>query len=232
MDINTRGFNSWLLIVCPIGMMLMFAILDPLIIGGVGESYLLGEEITIKDRALADLELFNDKKMAGYLINIFGILFMVGTISGLALLGKALKGTGIALGTLSSLIFTAVLSIPFISMGLSLAANEFFAGEVPLYGSIDTANASIDIAVSLELISEAVFLGVPMFWGIGYTLLGLGMILEKGPLPTVLAWLLFLGGLGMIPGAFIGSAGFLIFTVLVLVVVVSGVFLLRRSDGY
>ena len=75
MDINTRGFNSWLLIVCPIGMMLMFAILDPLIIGGVGESYLLGEEITIKDRALADLELFNDKKVTGYLINILGILF-------------------------------------------------------------------------------------------------------------------------------------------------------------
>ena len=55
------------------------------------------------------------------------------------------------------------------------------------------------------------------------------MILEKGPLPKVLAWLLFLGGLMMIPGAFIGAAGFLIFVILILVTVVSGGFLLRRA---
>ncbi len=209
---SSRVLTSWLLIIGPIGMMVIFAVLEPLIIGMVDES------LAPKERILATLELFNDKALPGYLINVSGILCMVGAILGLALLGKSLKGGGAALGTLSSWIFIAVLAIPVVSMGLSLTANEVFA------------DGSIDTAVSLELVSEAVFLGVPLFWGLGYVVLGLGMILEKGPLPTVLVWLLFLGGLGMVPGAFIGFAGFLIFLVLVLVVVTSGVFLLRRSD--
>jgi hypothetical protein len=83
--------------------------------------------------------------------------------------------------------------------------------------------------VSLEVISDAVFSGLPLFWGLGYALLGLGILLGKGRFPKVLAWLLFLGGLMMIPGAFIGSAGFLIFVILILVTVVSGGFLLRRA---
>ena len=208
---NTRVLTPWLLIICPIAMIVLFAVLEPLIMGTIDES------LAPKEQALATLELFKGKELTGYLINIPGVLCMVGAILGLALLGKSLKEGGAALGTLSSLILTAVLAIPVIAMGLSLTANEIFA------------DGSIDTAVSLEVISEAVFSGIPLFWGLGYALLGLGMILEKGPLPKVLAWLLFLGGLVMIPGAFIGAAGFLIFAILILVTVVSGGFLLRRA---
>ena len=208
---NTRVLTPWLLIICPIAMLVIFAVLEPLIMGTIDES------LAPNESALATLELYKGKELTGYLINIPGVLCMVGAILGLALLGKSLKEGGAALGTLSSLILTAVLAIPVISMGLSLTAGDIFA------------DGSIDTAVSLELISDAVFSGLPLFWGLGYALLGLGMILEKGPLPKVLAWLLFLGGLVMIPGAFIGGAGFLIFLILMVVMVVSGGFLLRRT---
>ena len=209
---NTRVFTSWLLIICPIAMMVIFAGIEPLIIGEIDEN------LAPKEKALANLELFEDKKVAGYILNISGVILMVGTILGLALLGKSLKGGGAVLGTLSSWILTAVLAIPIVSFGFYISANGIFA------------DGYKDAAVSLEIMGDAAFGALPLFWGLGYALLGLGMILEKGPLPTVLAWILFLGGLAMMPGAFIGFAGFLIFMILMLVVVASGVFLLRRSD--
>ena len=210
---NTRVFTSWLLIICPIAMLVIFAGLEPLIIGEVDQS------LAPKEKALATLELVQGKEVASNIVNISGVVLMVGAILGLALLGKSLKGGGAALGTLSSIIFTAVLAIPVISMGLFLTGNDFFA------------DGYKDAAASLEMMGDAAFRATPLFWGIGYALLGLGMILEKGPLPTVLAWLLFLGGLAMLSmGAFIGGAGFLIFLIMILVVVISGVFLLRRSD--
>ena len=201
-------------------MMVLFALVEPLVIGTIDES------LAPKESALASLELNKDKELANALIGIPGMLGMVGAILGLALLGKSLQGGGSAVGTLSSLVFTAVLSVPVISMGLSLTAMNIFA------------DGRVDTAVSLELIGDAVFSGIPLFWGLGYTLLGLGLIMEKGPLPTVLAWLLFLGGLVMVLGTFMGTAGltfmeaagFIVFALSALVVVISGVFLLRRAN--
>ena len=34
---NTRVLTSWLMIICPIGMIVMFAGLDPLVMGAPGE---------------------------------------------------------------------------------------------------------------------------------------------------------------------------------------------------
>ena len=210
---NTRVLTAWLMIICPIGMMVMFAGLEPLIMGAAGEG--LGPN----ERVLAGLETFNDKKVAGYFISIFGLLFMVGMISALALLGKSLKGTGAAIGTLSSLIFTAILTIPVVGMGLSFSANQIFA------------DGYKDVAVSLELISDSAFMGMPVFWGLGLALLGLGMLLEKRPLPTVLSGLLCLIGIVMFPAALIlDDIGFLVFAISIVLVASSGGVLLRQKD--
>ena len=210
---NTRVLTAWLMIICPIGMMLMFAGLEPLIMGAAGEG--LGPN----ERVLAGLETFNDKKVAGYFISIFGLLFMVGMISALALLGKSLKGTGAAIGTLSSLIFTAILTIPVVGMGLSFSANQIFA------------DGYKDVAVSLELISDSAFMGMPVFWGLGLALLGLGMLLEKRPLPTVLSGLLCLIGIVMFPAALIlDDIGFGVFAISIVLVASSGGVLLRQQD--
>tara|TARA_B100000949_G_C13990472_1_gene328928 strand:+ start:250 stop:393 length:144 start_codon:yes stop_codon:yes gene_type:complete len=47
------------MIICPIGMMVMFAGLEPFIMGAAGEG--LGPN----ERVLANLETFNDNKVAG-----------------------------------------------------------------------------------------------------------------------------------------------------------------------
>jgi len=101
--------------------LVIFAGLEPLIIGEVDQS------LAPKEKALATLELVQGKEVASNIVNISGVVLMVGAILGLALLGKSLKGGGAALGTLSSIIFTAVLAIPVISMGLFLTGNDFFA---------------------------------------------------------------------------------------------------------
>ena len=210
---NTRVLTSWLMIICPIGMMVMFAGLEPFVMGAPGEG------LSPNERVLAGLETFNDKKVAGYFILTFGLLFMVGMITSLALLGKSLKESGAAIGTLSSLIFTAILAIPLVVMGLSLSAYQFFA------------DGDKDVAVSLELISDSAFMGMPVFWGLGLALLGLGMVLEKKPLPTILSGLLCLIGIVMFPAALIlDDIGFLVFAISILLVVVSGVFILRQQD--
>ncbi len=210
---NTRVFTSWLLIICPIAMMVIFAGIEPLVMGEIDEN------LAPKEKALANLELFKDKEVAGYILNISGVILMIGAILGLALLGKSLKEGGAALGTLSSFVLTAVLAIPIVSFGLYIGANDIFG------------DGYKDVAVSLEIMGDAAFGAFPLFWGLGYALLGLGMILEKGPLPIALAWLIFLVGLAMLStGAFIGAAGFFLFVIMVLLMVISGVFLLRRSD--
>ena len=210
---NTRVLTAWLMVICPIGMMVMFAGLDPLVMGAPGEG------LSPNERVLANLETFNDKKVAGYFILTFGLLFMVGMITALALLGKSLKESGAAIGTLSSLIFTAILAIPVVVMGLSLSAYQLFA------------DGYKDAAVSLELISDSAFMGMPVFWGLGLALLGLGMLLEKGPLPTVLSGLLCLIGLVMFPAALIfDDIGFAVFAISIVLVASSGGVLLRQQD--
>ena len=80
---STRVFTSWLLIICPIAMMVVFIVLEPLVIGEIDES------LAVRERALATLETFSDNEVPGYFVNILGVVFMLGTISGLALLGKS-----------------------------------------------------------------------------------------------------------------------------------------------
>jgi len=194
-------------------MMVMFAVLDPLVMGAPGEG------LSPNERVLANLETFHDKKIAGYFILTFGLLFMVGMITALALLGKSLKERGAAIGTLSSLIFTAILAIPVVVMGLSLSAYQLFA------------DGHKDAAVSLELISDSAFMGMPVFWGLGLALLGLGMLLEKRPLPTILSGLLCLIGIVMFPAALIlDDIGFAVFAISIVLVASSGGVLLRQQD--
>ena len=80
---NTRVFTSWLLIICPIAMMVIFAGIEPLVMGEIDEN------LAPKEKALANLELFKDKEVAGYILNISGVILMIGAILGLALLGKS-----------------------------------------------------------------------------------------------------------------------------------------------
>jgi hypothetical protein len=204
---------SWLMIICPIGMIVVFAGVEPAVMGEADES------LPAPDRILSTLDAFTEKELAGNVINLVGLLFMIGWLSALAILGKELKENGAALGSVASLVFTAVLAILAVSLGLSLGANDLFA------------EGNKAAAVTLELASESAWYGFPQLLGVGYTLLGLGLVLERNPLPRVLAGLFVLAGVATFILAPINDGlGFLLFLISILLVITSGIFLLRQGN--
>ena len=209
----TKTLISWLMIIGPIGMIVVFAGVEPAIMGEADES------LPAPDRILSTLDAFTEKELAGNVINLVGLLFMIGWLSALAILGKELKENGAALGSVASLVFTAVLAILAVSLGLSLGANDLFA------------EGNKAAAVTLELASESAWYGFPQLLGVGYTLLGLGLVLERNPLPRVLAGLFVLAGVATFILAPINDGlGFLLFLISILLVITSGIFLLRQGN--
>ena len=213
---STLRLASWLLIVGPIGTFVVWGILDPIIVGEVAEG------LTSSAAALALLQLRLDNEVADNLLGISGAICFIGTFGGLILLGRSFQAGGAKLATLSSLIFPAVIAVAIGGFGLSLEASSLLKeGETAL-------------AASLEITSNGLFSAVPLFWGLGTILLGLGITREEGSVPAIMGWLLALAGVGMLSGVFIdignSPLGMVIWLGMSLVVVATGVVSLRKAD--
>ena len=89
---NTRMIYSLILMICPVLMLLVWMVLEPVLLGEI-DSNLKGREA-----ALAYLELNSGEGALAYLINIPGTFFLVGTFLGIAFLGRSLQGSGAAFG--------------------------------------------------------------------------------------------------------------------------------------
>ena len=209
---NIRLLNSMMLMICPILMIVIWVVLEPLLMGDI-ESGLEG-----RAQVAAYLELSSGKGALPYLINVPATFCLVATMLGIAFLGRSLQGNGAAFGSLSAAIFTVLIAIPIIGMGLSMSAMEMFGDGV-----------NIETAITMDMLAEAVFSGMPVFWALGIALLGLGLIIEKGFLPIWIGGLMLVSGLAGIPGVLaLGEAGFLIWLVTLIAAVASGVVLLMR----
>ena len=123
---NTRMLNSLMLTVCPVLMILTWMVLEPLLMGDI-ESGLEGRE-----QVAAYLELNSEKGALPYLINVPATFCLVATMLGIAFLGRSLQGSGAAFGSLSAAIFSVLIAIPIIGMGLSMSAMEMFGDGVNL----------------------------------------------------------------------------------------------------
>jgi hypothetical protein len=208
---NARFLNSLMLIICPVLMLLVWMILEPVLLGEI-DSNLEGREA-----ALAWLQLNSGEKTLVYLLNIPGTFFLVGTFLGIAFLGRSLQGSGAAFGSLSASIFTVLIAIPVIALGLGTASMDLFD------------KGFIETAVTMDMITDGVFSGMPVFWALGLALLGIGLVMEKGFLPIWISWLFLVIGLVGIPGVLIlGEAGFIIFMISLVGTVASGVVLFMR----
>ena len=203
---NTRMLNSLMLTVCPVLMILTWMVLEPLLMGDI-ESGLEG-----RAQAAAYLELSSGKGALPYLINVPATFCLVATMLGIAFLGRSLQGSGAAFGSLSAAIFSVLIAIPIIGMGLSVSAMEMFGDGV-----------NIETAITLDIIAESIFSGMPVFWALGIALLGLGLVMEKGFLPTWIGGLMLVSGLAGIPGVLaLGEAGFIIWIITIVASVSSG----------
>ena len=87
-DMNTLRLASWLLIVGPIGMFLMWLILDPMIIGEVADG------LTPSEEALAGLQLGLDNEVVDTILSMIIGLCFIGMFAGLALLGRFFQAGG------------------------------------------------------------------------------------------------------------------------------------------
>ena len=209
---NTRMLNSLMLTVCPVLMVLTWMVLEPLLMGDI-ESGLEG-----RAQVAAYLELSSGKGALPYLINVPATFCLVATMLGIAFLGRSLQGNGAAFGSLSAAIFTVLIAIPIIGMGLSVSAMEMFGDGV-----------NIETAITLDIIAESIFSGMPVFWALGIALLGLGLIIEKGFLPIWIGGLMLVSGLAGIPGVLaLGEAGFIIWIITLVAAIASGVVLFMR----
>ena len=214
---NIRLLNSLMLTVCPILMILTWMVLEPLLLGDV-DSGLVG-----RAQAEAWLELSSGKGALPYLINVPATFCLVATMLGIAFLGRSLQGSGAAFGSLSAAIFSVLIAIPIIGMGMSISAMEMFGKGV-----------NVETAITIDMIADSVFNGMPVFWALGIALLGLGIVMEKGFLPSWIGGLMLVSGLAGIPGVLIlGEAGFIIWIITIVAAVASGVVLfMRRAQEY
>ena len=214
---NIRLINSLMLTVCPILMILTWMVLEPLLLGDV-DSGLVG-----RAGAEAWLELSSGKGALPYLINVPATFCLVATMLGIAFLGRSLQGSGAAFGSLSAAIFSVLIAIPIIGMGMSISAMEMFGKGV-----------NVETAITIDMIADSVFNGMPVFWALGIALLGLGIVMEKGFLPSWIGGLMLVSGLAGIPGVLIlGDAGFIIWIITIVAAVASGVVLfMRRAQEY
>ena len=214
---NTLRLASWLLIVGPIGMLLVWMILDPLLIGDVAT-----DGLTPSAEALAYLQLSLDNEILSLGMDMLGGLCFVGMFAGFALLGRSLQAGGANVAALCAYIFPAMIAVAVAGFGLSIeAANHFKDGE--------SAAAS-----ALSITSDGLFGAMPMMWGLGTILLGLGKTRDEGATPAVMGWILALFGVGMLSGTFISFGnsliGMVVWLGMSIATVATGVTTLRKAD--
>ena len=212
---DTLRLTSWLLIVGPIGMFVIWGFIDPLIIGSVEDGLAPAEE------ALASLQLGIDNEVADNILSIIGGLCFMGIFAGLTLLARSLQAGGANLGALCSVIFPALIAVAVGGFGLSLEATNLLK------------EGQRDNAVALELVSNGLFGAMPLFWGLGVSLMGLAITRENGPIPAVMGWILAVVGIAMFSGTFIDFAnnplGMVIWLGMTVTIVATGVVSLRKA---
>ena len=108
-------------------------------------------------------------------------------------------------------------------MGMSISGMEMF-----------NEGGNLEMAITISMVADSVFAGMPLFWCLGIALLGLGLVMEKGFLPIWIGGLMLVVGLVGIPGILIlGDLGFILWLITLVLAVASGVVLfMRRAQEY
>ncbi len=173
-DMNSKTLTGWILIVGPILTFLVVGILYDAVIGP-GET-----------NAEAVSEAMAKAQMAT-LLRIIGAIAFVSPFIGMTLFSRSMQGEtspGAPYAAIAGIVFTAISAIAILASGLSL-------------GTIDTAKNSVSDAAIIEIISDGIFPGLFVFWGIGNILIGTAMVIQKN-LHIVMGWLFVCWGAFML----------------------------------
>tara|TARA_Y100000590_G_scaffold465509_1_gene638020 strand:+ start:201 stop:836 length:636 start_codon:yes stop_codon:yes gene_type:complete len=154
---NAKGVSGLLLAICPISMMVLWIALYPALIGD-------------SDTTEAGLKLALENQAAWMGLGMLSSVLFGGLFVGLALLSmqiRAAGGPGSTLTTVSLIMFIGCFAVFASSTGLTVGAFELAQEE------------GVKAAVPVQLISDQIGAGMPMFWGFGMFLLGLALASSK-----------------------------------------------------
>jgi len=206
---------GWMLVIGPILAFVVWGFLWDAIIGS--------SEVEGVAGIMANLQLSED---AGILTPILALLGSLGFISMLVALSIKCRsileenGNGLAAVGLMTFMLSAVL----ITAGTSLG-----------YGSqMAFGDGQAEAAVSIDIMSDAIGAGMPIFMGISFLLLGLAMTsLKQSRSNTVISWLFIVVSVFMlitvfVPDLFDGIVGMIAWLIMSLTAVYYGVTTLRE----
>ncbi|MBK15852.1 MAG: hypothetical protein CL770_04095 [Chloroflexi bacterium] len=217
-NVSTKTMVGWMLVVGPILAFVVWGLLYDAIIGNSDAEGAAG--------IMANLQLGQDGGILTYIFAILGscgfiamlIAFSLKCRSILEENGNGLAAVGLITFVLSAVLITAGTSISYAAQGTFGKGGE----------------ENMGAAVSMEMMSQAIGAGMPLFMGISFLLLGLAITsLKKTTSNTVISWLFIAVSVFMlitvfVPDLFEGIVGMIAWLIMTLTAVYYGVSTLRE----
>jgi len=163
---SSQRATGWLLIAGPVLTFLVWAVVWEALIGS-------------QETPAESIEEQLANPQVARILSLIGALAFVGTFVGLIRLALSMQGDDKPGGTYASLAavsFAAITATAVVGVGMSS-------------GALNAAADNVADAVAIETVSDALFDGVFIFWGVGNVLLGTTIVMQKS-LHAVVAWLL------------------------------------------
>ncbi|MQG18258.1 MAG: hypothetical protein FI687_00560 [SAR202 cluster bacterium] len=217
-NVSTKTMVGWMLIVGPILAFLIWGILYDAIIGT--------SELEGSAGIMESLQMGKDGGVLTTLFAIIGSLGFIGMLIAFSIKCRSIldeNGNGLAAVGLMTFMLSAVLITAGTSMG--------YAGQVT-FG--EGGQENMTAAVSMDMMSDAIGAGMPLFMGISFLLLGLAITsLKKTTSNTVISWLFIAVSAFMlitvfVPDLFDGMVGMIAWLIMTLTAVYYGVSTLRE----
>ena len=211
-DMSSKSLAGWMLAIGPIGMFLVWGILEPAVVGS-------------GDTPQETLELALANEVAWNIFGIIGSLCFTSLFVGLSLLSLSMRGegkAGDAWAAASVFVFAGLVGVGIASTGLSLQA-------------VAIANEhGVAAGVPLQNVGDALSRGFGLFFDIAAIMLGTTIALQKTA-PVFLGWLFALVGVFLFLGTLIDwddtVIGIVVWLVMTLTVASIGIVTLRSTEA-
>ncbi len=209
---SSKSLTGWMLAIGPIGMFLVWGVLEPVVIGS-------------GDTPQEALEQALANETTWFIFGIIGSLCFISIFIGLSLLSISMRGegkVGDAWAGASAIIFAALAAVGIAATGLSIEA-------------VAIANEQgVAAGVPLQNVGDALWGGFGLFFGIAAIMLGTTIALQKTA-PVLLGWLFALVGVFLFLGTLIDwddtVIGIVVWLVMTLTVASIGIVTLRSTKA-
>jgi len=220
--VNSKNLIGWLLILGPLTVFIFGALLDGI---------LIGEGATPTD-AVTEMTA---KQGLKHWLTVLGSLGFVFAFIGTVLLCDSMQGDnkpGRVFARIGMIIFTALVALAMAASMTDLASLAAIQEDVT---ESTSAAMWVEHAVTIHLVGQTLWSGLFFFWGIGFIMVGIALIMQK-KLHIIVDWIFVVFGalfviLTVTPLDLAQTIGFVVFGIMVLNTIAAGVFQLRANES-